>query len=177
MITCPVGKYSEVVTLARKGVNISELKIEAVKARRAATGALIYEISGEDRQTRADAFAKKLAEVLAGKEGVRVSRPYKKGEFRLRGLDEAVTVLEVVEEVAKVGGCKPQEIRTGEVRFETGGMGTLWVQCPIAAADRVVAAGSIKLGWIAAGVESLKTRPLQCYRCMGKGHVREQCSD
>lgn len=55
-------------------------------------------------------------------------------------------------------------------------MGTLFMQCPVAAADKVIAAGKIKIGWITADIEALTARPLQCYRCLGKGHVREQCN-
>ncbi|KAM0727856.1 putative 50 kDa protein in type I retrotransposable element R1DM [Formica fusca] len=55
-------------------------------------------------------------------------------------------------------------------------MGTLWVQCPVAATVKVVAAGKIHVGWTMARVESLSARPLQCFRCLERGHVREQCS-
>lgn len=121
-------------------------------------------------------FSQKFKEALEGREGVRVTRPYIKGELRIRGLDESVTTTEVMAEIAKKGGCEVSEIKTGEIRFSKGTMGILWVQCPVAAAEKVAAIGKIKVGWVVAGVESLSTRPLQCFRCLEKGHVRAQCS-
>lgn len=36
-------------------------------------------------------------------------------------------------------------------------------------------AGKVQIGWVHVGVELLKDQPLQCYKCMGGGHVQEQC--
>lgn len=175
-ITCPEGLYGETISLARQKMNLEELGIKDVKARRAATGAILYEIPGEGKAQKADLFAQKLREALEGKEGVRVTRPCKRGEIRLHGLDESVTVEEVKVEVAKIGGCQASEIKAGQIRFNKKAMGTLWLQCPVAAAVKVAAVGKVKVGWVVAGVEPLKARPLQCFRCMEKGHVKEQCS-
>lgn len=38
--------------VARQKVNLAELEIDSVKARRAKTGAIIYEISGADNMLR-----------------------------------------------------------------------------------------------------------------------------
>lgn len=174
-LTCPSGQYAETIAWAKQRVSPQDLGIDTLRARRAATGGIVYEIPGENRDLKADAFAQKLREALKDREGVRVARPFKKGELRVRGLDEATTVEEIVAEIARVGGCRAEDIRAGDVRFSGASMGTLWVQCPALAADRVAAAGKIRAGWIMATVEALQARPLQCYRCLGRGHVREQC--
>lgn len=175
--TCPEGKYSEMLMVARQNINPADMKIDTLKVRRAANGGIIYEVSGEDKEKKADLLAAKMKEVLAAKEGVRVTRPCKKGELRVLGLDETATAAEVATIVANIGECSLEDIKTNKVRFNRGTMGTIWVQCPIKAAEKLVAMGSIRVGWVTAKIESLKARPLQCYRCLERGHVREVCSD
>jgi len=140
------------------------------------TGAVVYEIPGKNRDLKADQLAQRLREVLAEKEGVRIARPHKRGDIRVRGLDESATVEEVTAAVAKAGGCQVAEIKAGEIRFSRGTMGTLWLQCPLTAAEKIAALGKLRVGWVMTNVEVLKTRPLQCFRCLEKGHVKEQCS-
>lgn len=176
MVTCPAGQYAETIGMARTRVDIAALKIENVKARRAMTGAIVYEVPGAERAQKADAFAAKLREALEGVEGVRVTRPSKKADIRVQGLDESATEKEVIAEIARVGRCETADVKAGKVRFAKGAMGTLWIQCPVAAADKVATAGRIRVGWVTTRVEPLKARPLQCFRCLEKGHVREQCS-
>lgn len=175
-ITCPEGQYAETISLARQKINLSELGIEGVRARKAATGALVYEIPGEGKKEKADLFARKLQEVLQDREGVRVARPSKKGELRVRGLDESATKEEVVAAIARIGGCEVSEVKAGELRTLPRTMGTLWVQCPLQTANKVAAAGKITVGWVTAKVEALRARPLQCHRCLERGHVREKCT-
>lgn len=51
----------------------------------------------------------------------------------------------------------------------------VWVQCPLSAANRIVEKGKIQIGWINTRVTLLEPRPLQCFRCLERGHVRDQC--
>lgn len=57
----------------------------------------------------------------------------------------------------------------------TNGLYTVWARCPIAAGNRVVAKGSMRVGWWQVRVEALKARPLSCYRCLEVGHVQSRC--
>lgn len=77
---------------AREKIDLADLGIGPV---RAVTGALLLEIAGDDREKKADTLAAHLQTVLADKEGVRVSRPSKTAEIRLRNLEESVTVGEL----------------------------------------------------------------------------------
>lgn len=43
------------------------------------------------------------------------------------------------------------------------------------AAIKVVQQGKIKIGWTVAKIELLKSKPVQCYRYWGRGHLRVQC--
>lgn len=88
VITCPEGQYGETMRLAREKINLADLGIEATRPKRALTGALILEIPGNDGDAKADRLAAQMRDVLVGKEGVKVSRPRKMRELRIRGLDD-----------------------------------------------------------------------------------------
>ncbi|KMQ90133.1 gag protein [Lasius niger] len=125
---------------------------------------------------KADLFAGRLREVIGTVEGVKVARPVRLAEIRIHGLDESIKTPEIVAEVARIGGCEASDVQTGEIRFSPKGLGTLWVKCPLAAADKVAREGKIRAGWLMARVELLKARPLQCFRCLGRGRVQAKCS-
>nr|XP_033342844.1 uncharacterized protein LOC117229950 [Megalopta genalis] len=116
-----------------------------------------------------------MADALAGT-GVKVAHPIKNADLRVRGLVDSTTPAEVATAVARVGGCDQGDVRTSEIRSPPSGLGTLWVQCPAAAARKVAVAGKITVGWTLATVEALSARPLQCYRCLGLGHTRQRCT-
>lgn len=154
------GQYGEVIAKARQAINLSELGVEKVRARRAATGALVYEIPGSDGKMKADLFAGRLWEVIGTVEGDKVARPVRMAEIRIHGLDESIKTPEIVAEVARIGGCEASDVRTGLIRFSPKELGTLWVKCPLATADKIAREGKIPAGWLMARVELLKARPL-----------------
>ncbi|XP_032688804.1 uncharacterized protein LOC116852481 [Odontomachus brunneus] len=117
-----------------------------------------------------------MKSLFAGKEGVRIARPAKRAELRVRDLDDAVTAENVVAAMASFGGYGPGDVRTGTICAGANGLGTMWVQCPLASAKRILDGGCLRVGWAAVRVEALAWRPLQCYRCMQWGHVRPICT-
>ncbi|KOC58536.1 hypothetical protein WH47_10409, partial [Habropoda laboriosa] len=148
--------------------------IPEVRPRRARTGGLILEVSGPEREIKAEALAKRLQEVLDGR--AKVAHPTKHGELRVSGLDESVTTQEVANAIATFGGCQAEGVRTGLIRSSPNGLGTLWVRCPLAVARKLATAGRLRVGWISARVEALRARPLQCYRCLEVGHTQQRCT-
>jgi len=56
-------------------VDQASLDINGVTARRAATGAQIFEVGGLDNKRKADVLAERMREVFADREEIRVSRP------------------------------------------------------------------------------------------------------
>ncbi|XP_011860719.1 PREDICTED: uncharacterized protein LOC105557924 [Vollenhovia emeryi] len=161
--------------LIRSQINLGELGIDALKPRRAQTGAIILEISGENAKEKADSLADRMRAVVGNREGVKVTRPAKMAEIRVRDLDDSITVADVREAVAEAGGCILQDVKAGEIKLAPNGLGTIWIQCPLASAKKAAAAGRIKIGWIRARLELLENRPLICFRCLERGHVRAQC--
>jgi len=114
-----------------------------------------------------------LREALANT-GARIARPVKSEELCVTGLDESVAKEEVAAAIAAAGGCG--DVRVGDIRRGPSGLGTAWMQCPTAAAKKVVATGRVTVGWVSARVEVLAPRPMRCYRCLKKEHIRSRCT-
>lgn len=51
----------------------------------------------------------------------------------------------------------------------------VWVRCPLTTANKIATATQMKIGWALVRVELLDNRPLQCYKCLEGGHVRQRC--
>lgn len=104
-----------------------------------------------------------------------MARPVKMADLRVKDLLVSTSAEEVRGVISSIGGCSLQEIRAGEIRLAPDGLGTLWVQCPLTAVNKVVAAGRLRVGWTSSRVEILEPRQLQCYRCLERGHVQSAC--
>lgn len=118
-------------------------------------------------------MAQRIREVLADKEGIRVTRPTTTAEIHVRDPSDAVVEEDVFKAVASVGDCDHTLVKVEPIRSTGRGLGTAWVRCPLAAANKLVTAGRLRIGWINAKIER---RPLQCFRCFQKGHVQAQCT-
>lgn len=175
VVTCPEGQYAECLRLARDNIDLASLSIESIRPKRALTGALILEVPGPNSEANADKLATRMRETLAHKEGTRISRPKKMGELRLKGMDESITKDEAMEAVSRIGECPREDIQVGELTRNRAGLYTIWLKCPVATAKKLADLGHLRIGWSRVGVEALEARPLQCFRCFGRGHVRAQC--
>ena len=134
------------------------------------------EIPGEESADKADNLAEKLKQVFPENGEVRVTRPAKKAEIRMGGLDGSIRPEEIKAAVAATGGCPEAEVKLGDIRRRSPrGLGTVWAQCPALAAKKTVDRGKITIGWVAANVEVLKARPTTCYRRMERGHRAANC--
>ena len=116
-----------------------------------------------------------LAKLFENRPDVKIARPQKMAELRIRDLDPSTTSEEVVQAIVEAGGCSPTDVKVGELRSSQRGQWTIWVRCPLAAANKVAAAGRLRLAFVQARVDLLDARPLHCYKCMERGHVRVNC--
>ncbi|XP_011859710.1 PREDICTED: uncharacterized protein LOC105557150 [Vollenhovia emeryi] len=164
---------TELLRRARQKMSLGDFGIVKPRIRVAAGGALIIEVPGEDGPAKADALAARLRDTL-GPDAV-VSRPVAKGELRVAGFDGSVSPDELVAALVDAGGCSSRDVKVGSFRESPSGLCSAWVQCPLAAANRMAKAGSIIVGWTMAKVTLLRSRPVQCYRCWDFGHVRGGC--
>ncbi|XP_039761486.1 uncharacterized protein LOC120634778 [Pararge aegeria] len=169
------ASYAGVLAEARQKIALSDLGITSLRFRKAATGGRILELPGASSAEKADALALRLKEVVS-EEIARVSRPVKCADMRITGLDDSVSKGDVAGAVAKVGGCPPEQVLAGEIRQDAGGLGTVWLRCPVAAAKKVLEGGRLLVGWVSAQVKVLDERPQRCYRCLEFGHMRALCT-
>ncbi|XP_029163013.1 uncharacterized protein LOC114934535 [Nylanderia fulva] len=174
-LTCPPGTYEKNLRQARQKMEAHGLNMEGATIKRGATGSYIFEISGANGHEKADRFALGMREALKGKTGVKVQRPIKMAEMRLRGLDKSIRASEVIKAIATVGNCEEEEIHLGEIRKTPGGMGIVWIRCPLKAANSIMGTAKIQIGWALVRAEMLDARSLQCYKCLEGGHVRARC--
>lgn len=185
VLTCPAGMYEENMKEARAKISLPEMGVnEGVQIRRALTGAIKFEFpstrnkEGELIKTGGEIareFAQKLSKVLSGKEGVRVDIPMKMTELRVKDLDESVSHGDIAEAIAAAGECSVSDIKVGDIRTAANGMRTAWVKCPLTAGKKIESAGRLMVGWARVRVDVLENRPLQCFKCLEGGHVRERC--
>ncbi|XP_049886840.1 zinc finger CCHC domain-containing protein 3-like [Pectinophora gossypiella] len=168
------ASYAGVLAQARARIKLDELGIGAVRFRRAVTGARILEVTGSTSNVKADSLAQKLREAL-DENVVRVNRPIRSAEMRISGLDDSVTTEDLVAAVARAGQCAADQVKPGEIRRDKTGLDSVWLRCPVDAAKKVSEGGRLLVGWVAAQVKLLETRPMRCYRCLETGHVRVTC--
>lgn len=165
--------YAEVMRKARDHISLAELGISDTRVRRSANGSLLVEITGPNNAVKADLLAERLRDVM--KEQAFISRPIIRGELRLVSLDHSISLQEIRDIIRERGGCPDPEIKLGSIRPMRSGLGMIWIQCPLTAANRICALGRIKIGWSSVRVESLGVHPRQCFKCWEFGHVRGMC--
>jgi hypothetical protein len=178
------SSQGEAMSLAKRTINLSDLDIEVVKPRKAVTETLVLEITGEDADRKASRLAERMAEDPRDYP-VKVTVPRRTTELRVSGLEDSVTLEEVVTAVAKDGGCCAEEVDVGVIRTAPRRLGSVWIRCPLTVARKIngstggradaLSIGKLRIGCTAARDSPLPTRGLQCYKCLELGHVRRDC--
>lgn len=180
-IAAKKGGYGEIIKTARKEIGenaLKEMGIGELRTRKTMAGAYILEIprkTREEREAKAEALACRLEAVFRGNEEIKISRPLKMAQIRIRDLDESVDSDDIVQAVVTNGGGAPHSIKVGRTATAPNGMGAVIVQCPLAIANRVVKKKRITVGWAACRVSMMEHRPLQCFKCLELGHVQQNC--
>ncbi|RLU15211.1 hypothetical protein DMN91_012205 [Ooceraea biroi] len=134
--------YGEVLRQARQVLALETLGITDTRVRRTANGGTLIEIPGPDGANKANLLAGYLRTALEGE--ALVSRPVVKGELRLSGFDDSVSVDEISALIVDLGGCAHSDIRIGPFRPLNSGLLAVWLQCPLAAATKVAALGRVR---------------------------------
>ncbi|XP_045542778.1 uncharacterized protein LOC123723616 [Papilio machaon] len=168
--------YASVIASAKEKINPAEFGAQGVRLRKAANGGRVFEFPGASSGEKADSLAQRLREVLDGGV-VRVSRPIKSVALRVAGLDDATTSAEVVAAIAAAGGCPAEQLRAGAMSTGRDGLGSVVVQCPVAAAKKIATVGRLLVGWVSAQARLLDARPIRCFRCLAPGHISCQCQE
>ncbi|XP_039315520.1 uncharacterized protein LOC120360036 [Solenopsis invicta] len=101
---------ADALAKVRNEIDLRSMGIASLRPRRALTGAIMYEVPGEQSQEGAVRLETRLREILNPEE-VKVSRPVKTAELRLSGLDDVTAARDVAEAMARVGGALPRMSR------------------------------------------------------------------
>lgn len=165
--------FADVIRRARSEIPLDELGISDSRIRKSANGNLIIEIPGPDGSDKADLLTSKMRSVF--REDTVVTRQTMRGDLRLVGLDDSISIQEITEAILLAGDCPASSIKVGTIRKLRNGQGVVWAQCPLTAANRISATGKLRIGWSTVRVVSLGIRPTQCFRCLEFGHVRGNC--
>ncbi|VVC88910.1 unnamed protein product [Leptidea sinapis] len=160
--------YAQALAAAKERVSLTEIGVQGVRTRKMALGGRILEIGGPKRNQQDDRFAEELRGALEGI--ATVNRPVKSADVRISGLEDSVTVEDVVAAIAAKGECPSEQVRAGRLV-----MGSLIITCPVTAA-RAITQGRLCIGWSVARVTLLGGRPLRCFRCYGTGHCALACT-
>nr|XP_012215827.1 PREDICTED: uncharacterized protein LOC105668170 [Linepithema humile] len=174
------GNLAEALLAAKREIVLEELGVNKVDAKRSQNGGILVEIPGGGRDAEAQAccltFAIQMALQKNNIEGVRVSRPTKRMDLRLSGVEETVSEEGIRQAIAAKGGCSESEIRVGPLRLPIRGKHTIWAQGPARAMVKVAEAGRIAIGWSSSvRAELMSNRPARCFRCLARGHIQQRC--
>ncbi|XP_070529818.1 uncharacterized protein [Cardiocondyla obscurior] len=176
-ITCENGQYQEILKMAKDRIDLKKLGIDSLRPKRGITGSIIYEIKGDNHNEKAKVLAKELSTALASVQQVRIACPQKTADIRIRDLDDYTRKDDIINAVlTSFETCRQEDFKLGEIRRSYNGLYTTVLKCPVAVANQLIEKKRIQIGWVSARIEALPARPLQCFRCLQKGHVRENCN-
>jgi hypothetical protein len=116
--------YAEVLDAARCSLLLVGVSVKALKMRNAVTGAIVLELSADQKREKASAPATQLARVLDPNE-VCVAALFRSAEARVVGIDISVTKDEVRDTLAKEGVRKADDVQLGLVHSARNGLASV----------------------------------------------------
>ncbi|XP_029170375.1 uncharacterized protein LOC114940060 [Nylanderia fulva] len=143
-----------------KAIDLPSLGITNSRLRRGVTGSILVSIPGKDSAGKADALSGELRRLFSPEGKVRVGRPCRTEEIRVRGVLAYIRREDILVSVAEAGGCSVADLKAGEIRVSPkSNIGSLWIRCPAGAARKLGASGSVRMGWTRLTVTPLARRP------------------
>lgn len=174
-LTCEDGSYAEVMRAVRSKISLTDLGIADLRVRTGVTGARVLEIPGEGSHAKADVLRDRMVEAIGQRAGVRIARPSKTADILIVGLEDSSDSQEIARAISTAGGCTAADVKVGAPKTNNRRVISAWARCPVGAANKLSAAGTLTVGWARTRVMPLAARPMQCYRCLEKGHTRASC--
>jgi len=164
--------YSSAMKRAKTEIKLESCGINEVSIKRSIAGGIIFEIPGDNASDKALLLESKMRQLFGGT-GVVITRPVKKVDIKLSGLEESTNINDIILEIVNFTGCNTIDVKCSSIRTVRNGLCVAWIQCPIDAAQKLAEAKTI--GWASARIEILKSRPLQCFKCLAPGHPYQRC--
>jgi hypothetical protein len=138
--------------------------------KRAMTGAVIIKVPVNMDREKAPLLATRLAEVL-DPTTVKAAAPARIAELRVVSVKKE----ELRQALTLTVGCGGAEVQVGENGTSRGGLGSVWMKCPAAAARKLAQAEKVAFDWSTARVIVIPKRPLKCFKGLELGSVRATC--
>ncbi|XP_037957889.1 uncharacterized protein LOC119687587 [Teleopsis dalmanni] len=138
--------------------------------RKTMSGAILLEL---DKGTKASLeFCEKIRSAL--QETVRVTGLTPTTTIEIRDLDALTTTAEVEEAVKRILPNGIDRLKAMVTKPNNRELVRACVQLPTIAAEKLLEAGSITIGWIIAKMR-MRTETKRCFRCHGVGHIQRNC--
>lgn len=148
-----------------------DIGIGRLRTREAINGGIILEVL--DDEYKADMLAEKIKSLAGGRASV--TRPCRRAEFKVSGLDLTISLEEVRDAIAWAGDYSPKSVEVSDIKCLLGGLRIAWVTCPMDLAKNLVFKDDICIGWSIVKLSNFKMKRTQCYRCWHFGHTRVTC--
>ncbi|XP_037932839.1 uncharacterized protein LOC119667608 [Teleopsis dalmanni] len=134
------------------------------------SGAMLLEL---DKATKASLeFCEKIRSAL--QETVEVTGLTPTTTIEIRDLDAITTTAEVEEAVNRIHPNGIDRLKAMVSKPSNRELVRAYVQLPTTAAEKLLEAGSITIGWIRAKMR-MRTETKRCFRCHGVGHIQRNC--
>ncbi|XP_025264646.1 uncharacterized protein LOC112638027 [Camponotus floridanus] len=150
-------------------------EMETARLKKTQAGGTLLQFAGAEGHRVADRVASAMRQIAEEARGVRVTRPMKRAELRLRGLDDSVTKEEMVDAVAGMAGCRAGDLSVGEISRLPNRLGSVWLRCPVAVSNKILEEGMPRVGLVRPVAVPLPARPMRCFRCLEVGHGVALC--
>lgn len=138
------------------------------------TGGLLFEIpGGKEGRRRADEFVKAAGEIMP--ERARISCPRTKADIIISRMDPSIQEGDIAEIIAAKYKCELGEVTVRPIKIRPNQLGSAWVSVPQEVAEMACRSGKIQMRWSAAKVARARDRPVQCYKCLQYGHLKDEC--
>ncbi|XP_050494300.1 uncharacterized protein LOC126875432 [Bombus huntii] len=146
-----------------------------MRMRKTIAGGVILEVPEDQGREKAAALAAQLTRALDPNE-VRVATPYRAAEARVSLIDIAAIKAEIQNTLARKSGCKPEDIRLGEIRPARNGLGTVWIRGPASTVRKLAQAGKVAIGHTGKTCTAKEDKGHLCFGCGEPGHQARACT-
>ena len=167
--------YANMLKKMRANPDLKELGENVNKIRKTAKGELLIELKrGRDGQTAK--YKEDMSKILQTE--ARIKTLCQHATVELRDLDEATTQKEICvaieQQLPTAGSITEDAIKS--MRVTRDGTQTALITLTADAANKLLAVGRIKIGWVRCRVREHIT-PTRCFKCLEYGHIARHCKN
>lgn len=165
--------YAALLKRVKEDPELKELGENVVKTRRTQKGDMIFVLK-KDPSVKSTAYKELIAKSLGDEANVRALS--QEAVVECRDLDEITTEEDLKWALAEQ--CNLEGQMSMRIRKSYGGTQTAAIRLPVDAANKLVALGTIKVGWSVCPlrlVPRVAKQMERCFKCRGFGHQSRNC--